>query len=233
MQWCVYRISWMGPNVCCPHNGGLTCFFYGETKTTTKQNCIFWSRGPPFSGGTGPRVQSHPGTLGQSATELGISARTITESPELVCSSSPPAARSCKCINPDAQRAALATFPTADHIQTVPVDVQSASRSGSGLPGATLRSGLIRRGPSSSEVSFLWSTRRAANIQENIRRQGIRKLRAPYHGTVCPAWWETTVFRYRSTPSETFEFNSPVLTSCFCRHWIRDLTQTSFPVHGA
>ena len=51
--------------------------------------------------------------------------RTIClDSPELVCSSSP-AARSWKRINPDAQRAALATFPTADHIQTVPADVQA------------------------------------------------------------------------------------------------------------
>ena len=62
----------------------------------------------------------------------GLSARTITDSPELVCSSSPPAARSGKCINPDAQRslhrAALAMFPTADHIQTVPADFQSAPR---------------------------------------------------------------------------------------------------------
>ena len=95
----------------------------------------------------------------------------------LVCLSSLPAARSGKCINPDAQRAALATFPTADHMQTVPADVQGAPRSGSGLPGATLRSGFIRRGSSSFEVSLLQSTRRAANFQENFRRQGIRKLR--------------------------------------------------------
>ena len=90
-----------------------------------------------------------------------------------------------------------------------------ASRSGSGLPGATLRSGLIRRGPSSSEVSFLRSARRAANIQENIRRQGICKLRTHI--------MELSVRlgeRRRSVAplfQETFE-NSSVLTSCFCRH---------------
>ena len=106
-------------------------------------------------------------------------------------------------------------FPTADHIQTVPVDVQSAPRSGSGLPGATLCLGFIRRGSSSSEVSFHRSTRRAANIQENIWRQGIRKLRI--HLMELSVQFSERRLSVAPLFQETLE-NSPILTCCFCRH---------------
>ena len=158
----------------------------------------------------------------------GLSARTITDSPELVCSSSPPAARSGECINPDAQRTALATFSTADHIQTVPADVQRAPRSGSSLPGETLRSGFIRRGSSSSEVSFIRSARRAAILQENVGRQGIRKLRT--HPMELSVQFSERRLSVAPLFQETLE-NSPILICCFCRHSEYEIfTQTSFSV---
>ena len=133
------------------------------------------------------------------------------------------------CINSDVQRAALATIPTADHIQTVPADVQGAPRSGSGLPGATLHSCFIRRGSSSSEVSLLRSTHRAANFQENFWRQGIRKLRT--HLMELSVQFSERRLSVAPLFQETLE-NGPILTCCFCRaHCEYEiLTQTSFSV---
>ena len=107
----------------------------------------------------------------------GLSARTTTDNPELVRSFSPPAAQSWRCISRDAQRDALATFPSADHIQNVPADVQSAWRLSSGLPLAMLRSCFIWRRSRSSEVSFLRSTRRAANIRSFCSRNLVLMTR--------------------------------------------------------
>ena len=119
-------------------------------------------------------------------------------------------------------------FQKADHIQTVPADVQIAPRSGSGLPGATLHSGFIRRRSSSSEASFLRSTRRAANFQENIWRQGIRKLRT--HLMELSVQYTERRLSVAPLFQETLE-NSPILTCCFCRHSEYEiLTQTSFSV---
>ena len=50
----------------------------------------------------------------------------------------------------------------------------------------------------------------------------------PYHGTVCPAWWETTVCR--STPSRNFWKQSCFNFLLLPTLWIRDLTQNSFSV---
>ena len=122
----------------------------------------------------------------------------------------------------------LATFPTADHIQTVPAHVHSAPRSGSGLPGATLRSGFNRRGSSSSEVSLLRSTRRATNIQENFWRQGIHKLRT--HLMELSVQFSEIRLSIAPLSQETLE-NSPILAAF--ADTLNTRFDTNFVLYGA
>ena len=122
----------------------------------------------------------------------GLSARTITDSPELVCSSSPPAARSGKCINPDAQRslhrAALAMFPTADHIQTVPADFHKALHDDQ-APRSTWCDVAFGFHPTRAEL--VWGQLPLVNsscreLPRKFLATGHSQAPDPSHGTVCP-----------------------------------------------